>query len=252
METSSAKDRVLSLPELLIAIIIQLPQREILVNAQRVSHKWHAIVKSQRIQQALFFASSSPTEPVFNPMLTEAFPPWFKPPNTTSYLPEQSFDGLDWASSSAKRDAYSRKEASWRKMLVVQPPARTLEIVQCKSYPRGTWKKVGNVTFADGVRMGVLFDYAQNTVSSMNWWFCVQWHILNRVDEEHKNNGASIEENLDREIGLGDSKVTLRTNYSFQCVKSCRKEYGPGHRFRSEGYKELKVIFGEETSCGRS
>lgn len=69
------------------------------------------------------------TQPIYNPLLVQSFPPFFSPVyegNLTANEERQtsrfSFKDLDMLSSPERKTAYMRREASWRKMLLRQPP----------------------------------------------------------------------------------------------------------------------------------
>lgn len=134
ISTSSASAQVLYNPELLENIMIYLPERDLLVNAQRVNRLWRSIITTfSTLQQKLYFLPIPPTkdnaEGIVNPILLELFPPWFKgfERNTSrASINRDDFRNLDWNSSIAKREAYRRKDASWRHMLVIQPPISRL------------------------------------------------------------------------------------------------------------------------------
>lgn len=127
---SSASDQVLYSPELLECIMMYLPERDLLINAQRVNQLWHSVITTFcSLTQKLYFQplplTKDITESIANPILLELFPPWFRSferdvPYTS--IQRKDFRNLDWNSSKAKREAYRRKDASWRRMLVVQPP----------------------------------------------------------------------------------------------------------------------------------
>jgi hypothetical protein len=52
----SARDRALSVPEVLEIILLQFPLKDLLVNGQRVNRLFHDVITSSRsLQQALFF-----------------------------------------------------------------------------------------------------------------------------------------------------------------------------------------------------
>lgn len=129
----SGRDCVLYNPELLENIMMYLPERHLLAYAQRVSRLWHSLVNlSPTLQQKLYFQPITPSNSnghainsVVNPILDELFAPWFRSfgRNTLSTsITLFDFRNMDWNSSLLKREAYRRKEASWRRMLVAQPP----------------------------------------------------------------------------------------------------------------------------------
>ncbi|KAJ5820453.1 hypothetical protein N7474_006044 [Penicillium riverlandense] len=181
-EQEQPQTKVLTTPELLQIILLHLDNRTLLVSAQRVCQTWTVLIqRSPVIQQALFFQPFTPkpekgkwhaksiwnsilpsplkkdtkldqgsineyessyTRPIYNPLLVQAFRPFFpsvyeyplihdneeKATETEYEGKEQekenpfSFKPLEMLSSPQKKSAYKRKEASWRKMLLRQPP----------------------------------------------------------------------------------------------------------------------------------
>lgn len=153
---------LLRIPELAELIFQHLPLRDLLL-AQRVCRTFHATIHaSPTLQQCLFFApkkrryprhpqnrASSSSNPSrqrknddedeaweTNPLLAAAFPPWFQLryvrsrwdwPQASSFANE-----LPWAGDGERVRAFMRPEASWRRMLVTQPPLRDVQLlVKC-------------------------------------------------------------------------------------------------------------------------
>ncbi|KUI71866.1 hypothetical protein VM1G_08077 [Cytospora mali] len=119
-------------PDIFEVVFLHLPQRDLL-HAQRVSRHWSDfIAQSPALQQKLFLkpistAEASRRKPEFNPLVKELFPFLFKPqpfpgPNENRYTIERATE--HWAKDQRRRDAILRPEASWRRMLPVQPAAR--------------------------------------------------------------------------------------------------------------------------------
>ncbi|KAF1950410.1 hypothetical protein CC80DRAFT_357591, partial [Byssothecium circinans] len=170
----SARSRVLATPELLEAILAHLPQRDLLLT-QQVSHLFQsAITTSPRLQHLLFFRASPASTSrkwALNPMLRERFLPWFVTPTPGTPAPGYSaiemLDGLDSASS---REAFLRAEASWRRMLIVQPPPQTLRVVRFGNHQREDSAEEARVSFeekgAGGVAMGVVYDITESFLRS--------------------------------------------------------------------------------------
>jgi hypothetical protein len=166
------RDEVLAIPELVSTILLQLPLQDLLVNAQLVSHSWNHLIKTSiPLQQHLFFSPlPSPTlgnkysqPPHFNPLLQASFPAWFTN-KSTRFGRSYQFAALPWKNSPKRVEAYMRKGASWRKMLPIQPPVGNFKVVKNSHYQRQSKVQKGQVRFEDGVRMGVLYDYACETV----------------------------------------------------------------------------------------
>ncbi|KAH8680711.1 hypothetical protein BX600DRAFT_428694 [Xylariales sp. PMI_506] len=139
----SAVAIVLCTPELLQHILLNLSMRELLTKAPRVCRNWRAVIDgSAPIQQKLYFRSipSSSTAVVsssstaaaaagtgcgaqHNPLLAELFPHWFGGHffNTAA---------LDTLPLTRRRDAFLRRGASWRRMLVQQPAITTVALLE--------------------------------------------------------------------------------------------------------------------------
>ncbi|PYI31899.1 hypothetical protein BP00DRAFT_425329 [Aspergillus indologenus CBS 114.80] len=169
-----AMEHVLALPELLELILFSLDERTLLTSAQRVSTHWHGTIqKCAALQEKLFFkpcrrrrrrtasdpenntrSDSSPTQQptLINPLLTAAFPVFF-PPRPWRY----GVCGLDFVTDPAKRAAFLRPEASWRSMLVQQPPAYSLGLLQHQHHTAyyGSYEMMKS---HDGLRMEALFE----------------------------------------------------------------------------------------------
>ncbi|KAJ5604585.1 hypothetical protein N7510_009739 [Penicillium lagena] len=181
-EQEQPQTKVLTTPELLEIILLHLDTRTLLVSAQQVCQSWTVLIQSSpAIQQALFFQPFTPNlkkgkwhskpiwnsilpsplkkdtklnqgnineyessykRPIYNPLLVQAFRPFFpsdyeltlihdneEKATETEYKGKEqekenpfSFKPFDMLSSPQKKSAYERKEASWRKMLLRQPP----------------------------------------------------------------------------------------------------------------------------------
>ncbi|KAG4428361.1 hypothetical protein IFR05_016155 [Cadophora sp. M221] len=258
MTSTSARDQVFAIPELTTAIILQLPIQDILIHAQRVNRNWKSAVDSLSVQQALFLSprpSGPCLKPEFNPLLVEKFPHWFKPTQRKGTGREKrgwQFEELEWGSNTEKCAAYSRKEASWRRMLPVQPPATILEVRQAEHYQTGSYLTVGQVEFEEGVRMGTTYDWAQKTVARPISKFQMKWHMAPPTDDaeldfsmppDEKETPEEIEK---RARGQGQPKVTMYTSYTMQCSMGVGGDIGP--QFVSKGSEELDISWGEETS----
>lgn len=118
---------VLATPEILEMILLQTDMRTLLTSAQRVCRAWlHLITKSPSIQKALFFTPmkdsdrGSDTKRI-NPLLADAFAPIF-PPKDGSEKHKFDFSNLNWTKDPSSMARFVRKDASWRRMLVQQPP----------------------------------------------------------------------------------------------------------------------------------
>lgn len=180
----SARERALALPELLEAIIIQLPLQDILVNAQRINREWHVIVISQVVQQMLFFEPLSSSKPIYNPLLEKAFPTWFEAGAVRPYFRGKQFQQLQHAAKLEVIDAFARPEASWRRMLVLQPTDRT--IIEVAHMHHSMSGKVRMETACDEfegrARMGEIYDRTRDFVVKPRTKFLLQWFVIERRD----------------------------------------------------------------------
>ncbi|KAJ1337955.1 F-box-like domain-containing protein [Microdochium nivale] len=155
-------DNVLAIPELLETILVNLDTRTLLVAAQRVNRTWRSSIRdSPTLQKALFFRpdhSASLSAPVFNKLLVVAFPFCFTqlwqapdapaPLQVTSRSTDTSTLGAAPFPAStqitSRADAFSRTEASWRRMLIQQPPLRSYGVVMTATIPSLTAQAHGN------------------------------------------------------------------------------------------------------------
>jgi len=178
----SAMEEVLAMPELLEAILLHLPLSQILMTAQLVSPFFHeTITDSPMLQQALFFMPASMDKPYLskpNPMLTHGANSRFIDERENRYLGTEdtkwpsdgAFKQLNWEEWTRKHRKYTVRGASWRRMLVVQPPIQELEFLSRE----GSWK-IKNET---GIRMGQL----ENTYSDDWARFWITKDGLGRID----------------------------------------------------------------------
>ncbi|KAE8334057.1 hypothetical protein BDV39DRAFT_198964 [Aspergillus sergii] len=123
--------RIFSIPEILEAILLSLDMHTLLISA-RVCCTWNKLIKgSRKIQQALFYIpldTVAPGQPpTKNPLVVEKV--WVEFIRTQ--LPSRpifskslcgGLRGIPYISSEKREQAYLRPEASWRRMLLQQPP----------------------------------------------------------------------------------------------------------------------------------
>ncbi|OBT73447.1 hypothetical protein VF21_07303 [Pseudogymnoascus sp. 05NY08] len=188
----TATEAVFATFELLEAILLSLSPLDIL-HYLAVSRTWHqTILSSTPLQQRLFLAPAPLDTPwTQNPILAAKFWPIYHDFNRTGDLAEKFHDecsgpslnihtpplryliggtppeGTMEAFSPAGWDAYCRPEASWRKMLAMQPPVPILRILQYgfhqdteeEARQRGGPRKVMQLSQgrkADGTAPGVM------------------------------------------------------------------------------------------------
>ncbi|KAH9908335.1 F-box domain-containing protein [Xylariomycetidae sp. FL2044] len=205
-------DTVLGVTELLEAILLQLDMTSLLVSASRVNSTWHHLIQtSPAIQQALFFrpmisgrsadandARPPPSEDlVMNPLLVRKFGKYFFDTGEddcriyrcdTLYNLPWGHD-RDQATQKLNYESFTRKGASWRRMLVSQPPPMQLGAL---------WQEVGTVPEDESVQeassaliepqlsrdspglcMGDLYDlvqYHSGHHALWSFWYRVVWN----------------------------------------------------------------------------
>jgi hypothetical protein len=247
---TKAQDEVLALPELVSTILLHLPLQDLLVNAQLVSHSWNQLIKTSiPLQQCLFFSplpspNKSSRRPHFNPLLQASFPSWFTN-KSTRFGRSNQFETLPWKSSPKRVEAYMRKGASWRKMLPIQPPVRNFKVVKYGHYQMGSKVQKGQVRFEDEVRMGVLYDYAYETVRRPISSFSMKWQIDPALDEKSRDAELECLGNLEdedegEERGWMD-EVVMTTHYTFQCSRGMDDDVKK--EMRSEEYQDVGLVW---------
>jgi hypothetical protein len=147
--------------------------RDLLTVAPLVSKAWQAITLSPALQRALFFEPDlTGTQPVENPLLVELFPPFFLLPSG-DWPPPWSWPGnasrfkeMSWVTAP---DAFKREDVSWRRMLVTQPPTRTMVVTHMTHSMIGDFEQ--RAVLKDlSLRMGVLYDIAMPFVDGGAAW----------------------------------------------------------------------------------
>ncbi|KAK7038325.1 putative f-box domain protein [Favolaschia claudopus] len=221
---STAQDSVLLTPELLELILCHLPIRHLLVTAPLVCKYWRDLTLTPALQRALFFEPDNSTSPsIRNPLLEELFPPFF------ATLEDSSASNWFWPGS-AKRimampwshapQAFKRKEASWRRMLVVQPPARSIVVTEYRHARGGNFERDAVLKDLLPVRMGFLYDLTVPFVDRVASSFRIR--------------------SLAPELG-GD--LALDVSYTAQCCTRSNREIDS--KFDSEAREQVPVEFGQ-------
>ncbi|KAI1745117.1 hypothetical protein F4680DRAFT_443600 [Xylaria scruposa] len=170
---------VLQTAELLQEILLQLDMRTLLTAAQLVNRQWHALITSSPpLKRALYFdpiaQSSSPA--TINPLLVEAFPPWYQ--IAEQLVRKEDFHGLPMAQES-RRPAFMNLSASWRHMLVQQPPSLRLGYWTLSHTRTNSFQDFQIQEFPDGLRMGTFYDLPQKWVYQDDSAFNVFWDPRN-------------------------------------------------------------------------
>ncbi|PYI22705.1 hypothetical protein BO99DRAFT_429648 [Aspergillus violaceofuscus CBS 115571] len=150
-------EHVLALPELPELILFSLDERTLLTSAQREKLVFKPCRRRRRTAsdpENNTRSDSSPSQQptLINPLLTTAFPVFF-PPRPWRY----GICGLEFVTDPAKQAAFLRPEASWRSMLVQQPPAYSLGLLQHQHHTAyyGSYEMMKS---HEGLRMEALFE----------------------------------------------------------------------------------------------
>lgn len=148
---SSAQETALVTMEILENILLSLDIQSILTSAQRVCHKWRDLVStSPSIQKHIFFQPDwDQKHKQQNPLLASIFPGWFSPDHTIPRAEIEDRGTLDIGSEGIKssidlnqpdvKASFKHKDASWRRMLVQQPPVLDLVLFRVGSSRGGSW-----------------------------------------------------------------------------------------------------------------
>ncbi|KAJ7301748.1 hypothetical protein DFH08DRAFT_667471, partial [Mycena albidolilacea] len=147
---------VISTPELLELILSCLPMRDLLVTAPLVSKTWQALTLTPALQRTLFFRPDLSSEPAQNPLLLMLFPPFFaaEKPRRWSWPDAEAIQSMPCAKAP---EVFKRREASWRRMLVIQPPAPKMIVTEHCHARHGDFERSA-VLDDPCLRMGVLYD----------------------------------------------------------------------------------------------
>jgi hypothetical protein len=248
MAHRTALKEVFALPELFSAILLHLPIHDLLLSAPLVSHTWNDLIARSPSLQACLFFHPRPHHPLsaleINPLLQAAFRPWFHNRPLEYSYPALMFTSLDWNRSYAKQAAFSRKEASWRRMLPVQPPAKILEVVKLSYHEDQQYGNKGEVRFEHGVRMGTLYDLGYQTLRQPISSFWISWQMFPDMDCQDFGWGCWDEdEELEHAVSSEADTITFTLSKTIQ--EDIPETYILGPEFRSLGYQTVDVEFSD-------
>ncbi|KAJ7808517.1 hypothetical protein B0H14DRAFT_3152041 [Mycena olivaceomarginata] len=237
---STAQDTMISTPELLEATLLQLPMRDLLVTAPRISKTWHAVTLSPIIQRALFFETDpSASKRVRNPLLRKLFPPFFaRPPPANSQRSQSAVwpgnaDAIIAMPWSKAPDAFKCAEASWRRMLVAQPPVQTVRITQTINSFMCNPERHGVLKDSDmPLRMGGLYDLALSFLDDDDTCFRISWR-RNTEDQSKMEDEPKMEGDIIIEIVVEQG-----------CLSPIEK-WTMDEQFCSDGAKPMEIFWGQ-------
>lgn len=166
--------------ELIEIILISVHDEQTLLLAQRVCRRWARCIQDSRVlQQALFFEpiqASLPktTIPRRNPLLAVKFPYWF--PDVWQTSRDTAFGAGDMQEFLDKHATRLHPSASWRRMLIQQPPAMSLGWVdRQENLTNQISLRRWEISLKEygGLRMNMLYDLvvrSSNEAAAFFYW----------------------------------------------------------------------------------
>lgn len=149
MRDSNSTNIFQGLPtELWESILLRVDLRTLLTSATRVCRAWTTLIQdSTALQQTLFFAPDTRVrsdEESHNSLLVDAFPSVFSKHQKKEDDFQFTIQSWDFIKHPEKQLAYMRPEASWRRMLVQQPPIYKIGIwiEQFATIPNTTYYEI--------------------------------------------------------------------------------------------------------------
>ncbi|KJK61313.1 hypothetical protein P875_00042448 [Aspergillus parasiticus SU-1] len=133
-----APHKIFLIPEILEHILLQTPPQTLLTTAQRTSQTWHHVITtSPRLQETLFFKPqpqppnprTKTTNRTLNPLLPhKIWPHLFRKRLTSQTTTTTNYGYTLPAADPVEEELYLRPNASWRRMLVQQPPTSSISV----------------------------------------------------------------------------------------------------------------------------
>jgi hypothetical protein len=254
-ERSTAVADAWALTEIAENILAHLPMKDLLL-AQRVSTGWRELIRSSPVLQELLFMRqrqsaapqtfSSDGIPMreYNPLLIKHMSMWF---STNEDTWRQTVKDAPWAQT-VSRLVFLRQDASWRQMLLAQPPFTIFESVQQVHCMGGDRLSVGCVEQQDGVRMGLAYDKAVESVQGGSAILPNHFYTLMDGRLAHDAQGPNVQVDVEasERIFGGTNKFTLFSKTTQGCMQP---SYEVGRRMRleqaqftSSGSKPVKIV----------
>ncbi|KAF7546713.1 hypothetical protein G7Z17_g8233 [Cylindrodendrum hubeiense] len=244
-------------PELLEIVLFHLDIKTRLVSASRVCKFWlETINRSPLLQKASFFQPEQPfssdQDRQMNPLLIEAFGDTFfgsSPPARRA----ESFWKLPWSPQAlvrmkaptgsvlgveptCRQKSFTRAGASWRRMLVSQPPPPFIGLSWVDDHPQqprqrhriDSLRLEENSSSPPGVTMGQLYDTVQFLTMQQLYsglFFKVQWDRVcdrkRRGNSNSKNHDSTLER-TNLMVDFWDEDYYLSAHYGPFNMKATR------------------------------
>lgn len=209
-KTHTAPDtmsKIFGTVEVFQAILLELELRDLLLVRKVHSHFKKVIDESPALQQRLFFRaapSNRKREPELNPLLVAIFPSLFmlgRPVGAANTLLVTPIRNLEVMKDPHRREVMLRPDASWRRMLPVQPPAM-LGAIKLYSYDSCVYSLQADQVHGElspeyqplqesGLRMGLLFSLIAS-IEAVHPCpvFFVRWKMFPLEEGGHTGHGS--------------------------------------------------------------
>ncbi|QMW35340.1 hypothetical protein G4B84_010831 [Aspergillus flavus NRRL3357] len=130
--------KIFLIPEILEQILLRTPPQTLLTTAQRTSQTWHNLITtSPRLQETLFFKPqlqppnprTKTTNRTLNPLLPhKIWPHLFRKRLASQTTTTTNYGYTLPPADPVEEELYLRPNASWRRMLVQQPPTSSISV----------------------------------------------------------------------------------------------------------------------------
>jgi hypothetical protein len=156
-------------------------------------------------------------------------------PRTFALSDHKHFWRLDWNSSKERAEAYARKEASWRRMLVAQQPVQDLIVKMSTEAVGGPSQSKGELRLDDGLRMGLFYDIVQDFVEHQPvTYFVIRWYL------------PPVFEDIDGDMPESEradnkSFITIHLRQIIRLLPRMTGKIGP--EFKSLDYKPIEIDY---------
>ncbi|RAQ40654.1 hypothetical protein AFGD_009060 [Aspergillus flavus] len=130
--------KIFLIPEILEQILLRTPPQTLLTTAQRTSQTWHNLITtSPRLQETLFFKPqlqppnprTKTTNRTLNPLLPhKIWPHLFRKRLASQTTTTTNYGYTLPLADPVEEELYLRPNASWRRMLVQQPPTSSISV----------------------------------------------------------------------------------------------------------------------------
>jgi hypothetical protein len=161
---SSPTHQVLFTPELLEIIFTHLAMRDLL-SSQHTCYLWNSVIQTSRpLRRQKYLLPILPSEGnVFsrtNPLYLQRFVQQAALHALRQINPQVHFLGID-AFVLQKVHAFKEEEASWRNMLLFQPPIKNAILRPLSAHFEDAWFEIRN---EDGLKMGDVVTFFERSV----------------------------------------------------------------------------------------